>query len=132
MYAISFEKRRRIRQVWASGGTGKAYPTSELLEHIARTFGNAQPRATAQDQLRNLVQADGQPFGEFLPIFEDIMSTASANQWNNDAQLTWLRNVLSPTLRDELVASNMPTDYSDYLQDTPCTICPTRRYLHAR
>ncbi|ODA84356.1 hypothetical protein RJ55_02878 [Drechmeria coniospora] len=106
----------RVEGFWRSGGPGGARNPRDLLAYLTQTFGSVQDKEQAQDRLATLIQKEGQTLGAFLPDFEDTLTKAGGDTWGDDCRLAWLRNSLSASLREQLIAVEMPQTYSDYIK----------------
>jgi hypothetical protein len=110
------DKKQRIESFWTSGGPEGKFDPRELFNHLAHTFGSIHEKKSAQGELRGLTQKDGQPLGDFLPAFEDIIDRAGGRSWDNDSRLTWLQSSLAPTLVAQMVSAEMPGEYYAYVR----------------
>ncbi|KYK60894.1 hypothetical protein DCS_02033 [Drechmeria coniospora] len=106
----------RVEGFWRCGGPGGARNPRDFLAYLTQTFGSVQDKEQAQDRLATLIQKEGQTLGAFLPDFEDTLTKAGGDTWGDDCRLAWLRNSLSASLREQLIAVEMPQTYSDYIK----------------
>ena len=116
LHTLPEPQMRRIAGFWDRGGPNHDKDPQAFFNHLIHAFGNVQEQEKAQDKLRTLRQRDGQSFGEFLPDFEETLSRAAgATVWEDSAKLTWLRNSISPALRELLIPIVMPRTFSEYV-----------------
>ncbi|KAM4056267.1 hypothetical protein HRG_003187 [Hirsutella rhossiliensis] len=107
---------RRVEGFWRQESAKGNPDPRKFFSHLAQTFGSVQQTERAQDRLRTLIQRDSQEFGKFLPEFEETLTKAGGASWDNASKLAWLRNSISPALREQLVPVIMPKDYNEYIQ----------------
>ncbi|XP_044714710.1 uncharacterized protein HRG_11745 [Hirsutella rhossiliensis] len=107
---------RRVEGFWRQESAKGNTDPRKFFSHLAQTFGSVQQTERAQDRLRTLIQRDSQEFGKFLPEFEETLTKAGGASWDNASKLAWLRNSISPALREQLVPVIMPKDYNEYIQ----------------
>ncbi|KAM4057694.1 hypothetical protein HRG_009321 [Hirsutella rhossiliensis] len=106
---------RRVEGFWRQESAKGNPDPRKFFSHLAQTFGSVQQTERAQDRLRTLIQRDSQEFGKFLPEFEETLTKAGGASWDNASKLAWLRNSISPALREQLVPVIMPKDYNEYI-----------------
>ncbi|KAM4067747.1 hypothetical protein HRG_012371 [Hirsutella rhossiliensis] len=107
-----------MRRVEGFGGK-RARRATQTPEILLAPSPDVRQRAADREgagQAAHLIQRDSQEFGKFLPEFEETLTKAGGASWDNASKLAWLRNSISPALREQLVPVIMPKDYNEYIQ----------------
>lgn len=105
-----------ISAYWQSGGEDGDYNPVNLFRKMLRTFGSVHTLHRALKDLPNCKQSEGQPFGDFYPKWEGILTQAGGASWPDDTKVMQLRMAMHHRLLDTLVPVEMPRDFHAFVQ----------------
>ncbi|KAL8365411.1 hypothetical protein RB595_004287 [Gaeumannomyces hyphopodioides] len=104
-----------MEKFFEKGGDDKSFDPVKFLERLRKTFGTRQNTDHAQSQLRTLRQDKGQTFGEYYPMFENVITRAGGGEWADAAKLIFLKGSLSLSFADAISVITLPTSYRAHI-----------------
>ena len=92
----------------------------KLLAYMESIYGDPDRGERALAQLHVLRQRENEPFAEFLPKFETLLSEGGGSEFPNAVQVAYLKAALNEEMKRTLVGLILPKEYGAFaarLQD---------------
>ena len=105
-----------VSTFYASGGPGGTRQPEQFMKHLDNIYGAILEKEAAQVKLAKCTQSESTPFATFITKFQQLLSDAGGETWGDEARLVWLRGAISEGLKQQLIATDLPTTYYDFVQ----------------
>ena len=87
----------------------------KLLAYMESIYGDPDKVERALAQLHVLRQRENEPFAEFLPKFETLLSEGGGSEFPNAVQVAYLKAALNEEMKRTLVGFILPKEYGAFV-----------------